>query len=187
MTTKAALNVALKVVGAHGFDGVHVRASNYEQALSRLLTRTTVPSGSIATVLREFRRQKLVDFAKNTQNITLTLTPAGASRLQQLSIDELRIKKPARWDNRWRFVTFDIPVNQSKERVKLTRQLQKLGFQLLQRSLWVHPYPCFTEVEKVAGHFNLMRYCTVFEAGKFDTQTQSALNKMYATFEQRGS
>jgi hypothetical protein len=39
---------------------------------------------------------------------------------------------------------------------------------MLQRSMWAHPFESFEEIQLLASHYNIMRYCTLFEVSKFD-------------------
>jgi len=88
--------------------------------------------------------------------------------LQEVIVDELVIPRPGKWDKRWRIVAFDIPVTQSRSRQKFVDRLQTLNFIMLQKSLWVHPFPCFDQVEQLAGHYNVMRHCTFVEVSQLD-------------------
>ncbi len=45
------------------------------------------------------------------------------------------------WDGRWRFVLFDVPVDQNDRRNALRRSLRDNGFGCLQGSVWVNPHP----------------------------------------------
>lgn len=168
MNTKAAINLTLKVVGVAGLAGVTIVAPNALQGLDLLLKKSSVEISNQQRVLNELRRQGLVHITASGDQFSYVLTPAGAHRLQQVVIDEIDIPRPAKWDRRWRLVTFDIPVKQSKARKHFTDQLQSLGFFMLQRSMWVYPFECFTQVEQIAGHYNVLRHCSFMEIEKLD-------------------
>jgi len=70
------------------------------------------------------------------------LTDKGKIELLKYQLGDLKIKKPKKWDKKWRVVIFDI-----KEKKRLTRDilrstLNRLGFIKLQNSVWVYPYSC---------------------------------------------
>ncbi|MDP2909550.1 MAG: hypothetical protein Q8N69_00545 [bacterium] len=44
------------------------------------------------------------------------------------------------WDGKWRSIIFDIPELSRKDRDFLRRELQFIGFEELQKSVWVFPY-----------------------------------------------
>lgn len=168
MDTKNAINASLKVLGVVGLAGITIVAPNTLQGFSVLLKKSPVKKSSYQRVLTELKRQDLVYVTKDGEEISYTLTPAGAYRLQQVMIDEISIKIPKKWDRKWRVVTFDIPIKNSKQRAAFVHRLKNLGFVMVQKSMWVHPAPCFSEVEQLAGHYNVMRYCILFEVNKFD-------------------
>ncbi|KKU67532.1 MAG: hypothetical protein UX89_C0014G0002 [Parcubacteria group bacterium GW2011_GWA2_47_16] len=72
----------------------------------------------------------------------LRLTPKGETKLRQLKLREYKIKKPKRWDNKWRVLTFDIREERRATRDKIRRTLTVIGFIRLQDSVWVYPYDC---------------------------------------------
>jgi DNA-binding transcriptional regulator PaaX len=168
MNTREAVNSTLKVLGVAGLAGITIVAPNALQGLNLILRKSPVSQTKYRTVLNELRRQGLVHIVANDEQQHFTLTPAGIHRLQRVIVDEVTIPTPKHWDRRWRLVTFDVPVKQSKERAYFTAQLQDLGFMMLQKSMWVYPYPCFKEIEQIAGYYNVLRYCTLIEADRLD-------------------
>jgi hypothetical protein len=168
MTTRDGINTALKVIGAAGFEGVEVAAPNAVQALGFLLKKTKAKDSNHEKIMKELKRQGLVQATYEQDHMSFTITPAGVYRLQLVIINEIEIPKPAAWDKKWRVVTFDVPVRRSKERAYFTSRLQHLGFVMLQRSMWAHPFESFEEIQLLASHYNIMRYCTLFEVSKFD-------------------
>ncbi len=178
MSTKDGINTSLKIIGAFGFAGIVVVAPNAVQALN-LITKKNKKSFDKSRVMTELKRQGLVMVTSDGKKTKLTLTPAGAHRLQKLSIDELKIPKPKKWDNKWRMVSFDIPVSESKTRSYFTAQLRTLGLVMLQKSMWVHPYECFRQVSKTADYYNVRRYCSFFELSSIDEKNLSKLKKHF--------
>ena len=168
MNTKRAINIALQEVGVAGLAGITIVAPNALQGLVPLLKKTPVKASGYSRVLKELKRQGLVHITKSGGEIHYTLTPAGAYRLQEVIVDELVIPRPSNWDKRWRLVAFDIPIAQSRSRQKFVVKLQALNFTMLQKSLWVHPFPCFDQIEQLAGHYNVFRYCSLMEIDRLD-------------------
>ena len=50
------------------------------------------------------------------------------------------------WDKKWRVVIFDIPQELHNERNKFRARLKSLGFYMIQKSVFVFPYPCEKEL-----------------------------------------
>ena len=185
MQTKKAIVLTLKLLGVAGLAGVTIVAPNAMQALDIFLRKSSkskIPNHK--KLLNELRRQGLVHISQFDDEVSFTLTPAGIHRLQQSIVNELEIPRPKQWDKKWRVVTYDIPVRQSRQRQNFTSHLQNLGFFMLQRSLWIHPFPCFEQVEQLAGHYNVLRYCSLFEISKLKSHCQKAgLERMEVTSE----
>lgn len=168
MKTKRAIDTALSVLGTAGLAGITIVAPNALQGLAPLLKRTPVKNSDYTRLLKELRRQGLVYITQSGGEVHYTLTPAGAYRLQEVIVDELVIPRPSKWDKRWRVVAFDIPVAKSRSRQKFVDKLQALDFTMLQKSLWVYPFPCFDQIEQLAGHYNVFRYCSLMEIDRLD-------------------
>lgn len=179
MRTRDGVNLALKALGLGGLAATVIVAPNATQAVAKLIRSPSASPTDYQKIMRELKRQRLIVMQQHDSSYDLSLTPAGAHRLQNLIVDNLEIPKPKQWDHQWRIVTFDIPVKMSRERHKFTALLQQKGFYMLQRSLWLHPYPCFDQVEQIAGHFNILRYVTLIEARRFDSITTRRLVKHF--------
>ena len=179
MTTTRAINLTLKVLGTAGLVGVSVVAPNALQGLSVLLKKSPVAHAKHQTILNELRRQGLVHVLQNQDELHYTLTPAGIYRLQKVIVDEISIPTQRQWDKQWRVVTFDVPIKQSKARAYFTAQLKDLGFMMLQKSMWVHPFPCFDQIEQIAAHYNVLRYCSFMEVKKLDELSSKRLSRYF--------
>lgn len=73
----------------------------------------------------------------------VSLSDSGEAALDAL-IGEKRdmLKTQARWDKRWRIVSYDIPEKKKGLRDKVRHVLKRVGFIELHHSLWVFPYDC---------------------------------------------
>lgn len=111
------------------------------------------------------RRGYLKEYAHGLQ-----LTEKGKARLQKKEIADLEIPKPAKWDHKWRIVLFDIPEEKKYGRDGLTRKLKEIGFITLQKSVWVHPFPCRAEIELIAAYHKIDQYVTFIETSYIDKQ-----------------
>ena len=72
----------------------------------------------------------------------LQLTPSGQRLAALMGEGTLKIKRPRRWDGKWRILVFDIPEQRKKVRAHLRSMLIGLGLKRLQQSVWVLPYDC---------------------------------------------
>lgn len=99
-------------------------------------------------------------------NTKAALTQKGLERSRFYNLDNLSISKPKKWDKKWRIVVFDIPEEKRKLRNALRKRLKNLDFYELQRSVFVHPYPCGDEVNILVNVFKL-RECVRFAEAMF--------------------
>lgn len=97
----------------------------------------------INQTIEKLIKQKLIKVEKNSNDHkTLSLTSVGQDLLDRYEMLDLQIKKPKKWDRKYRLVIFDIKEGKRKVRDDLRRWLEGLGFLRLQNSVWVYPYDC---------------------------------------------
>jgi len=101
---------------------------------------TTSPRKSeiVKSAASRLSREGLVKF----ENGFYSTTSLGEKLLSNWQMSNYRIKKPRKWDKKWRVIIFDIPEKKKKERDQVREILSAAGFQRLQNSVWVYPYDC---------------------------------------------
>lgn len=72
------------------------------------------------------------------------------------------IKK--KWDKKWRVIIFDIPQELHKNRNYFRDKLKSLGFYMLQKSVFVFPYPCEEELNSICRRLNVSDYVDIIKA-----------------------
>lgn len=116
---------------------------------------------------REYKR--LLAYMHRHQLVTghyehgLKITDKARKRLEKASIDTLQIPLQTKWDKTWRIIFYDIPEAKKAQRDQLAFRLRKLGCQQLQRSVWVHPFPCDEQLNTLAIAFALSKHVTYME------------------------
>lgn len=178
--TTRLIGEALKAVGAGGLVGVAIIAPNTLQAFESFgIFAPSTPKARRNRLLAELKRQGLILAEQNGDTIHLRLTVKGIHRLQRVEIDELEIKPQKHWDKTWRMVMFDIPARRRESRYILTSQLRRLGFVMVQQSLWVHPYPCFDIVQQVVAYANLQQFVSIAEITRLDESSTKRLLRYF--------
>lgn len=124
----------------------------------------------IRRTLYYMRHQGLIAFTSADYQHGLKLTTKGRARLKKVEFEKLQIAKPAKWDKKWRLIFFDIPEVHRAGRDALTYKLRQLGCLQLQRSIWVHPFPCRGEIEAVTETYHLSKYVSYVEATGLDSE-----------------
>jgi len=106
--------------------------------------------------------QRLVDkklvVIKNTgRGKVVRLTETGERVLRMVDAGMYKLKKPKRWDGKWRIIIFDVRERKRGIRDKLRRTLLQIGFVRLQNSVWVYPYDCEDLVKLLKADFRIGR------------------------------
>lgn len=92
------------------------------------------------------------------------ITKAGLTRALTYELESMQIKRPKKWDGKWRVVIFDIPNKYKRVRDIFRMRLRQLGLYQFQESVYTSPYPCFEEIEflrALYGVAGIVRYLLV--------------------------
>lgn len=128
-------------------------------------------------VIQEFRYERLIDWQEsNNGTIRITLTKLGKEYALEFNIDEIKIKEPAFWDEKWRLVFFDIPETKRGARNALRDKLKELGFFELQKSVFINPYPCQNEIDFIVEFFQLRPFVRYAEATNLTNEEELKLH-----------
>ena len=126
----------------------------------------------VSDVFYRLRRRDCIEIKKKGHQIYITLTERGKREAGWLQIDALKIKKPNRWDGKWRIVIFDIAQLKKLYREAFRGKLKELGFYPLQKSVWIHPFDCRDEIELLRDFFGLtekeVRFIVTEDIGRDD-------------------
>lgn len=118
-------------------------------------------------------RAKLVDERHNRDGTTtLILSDAGKKTALTFNIDEMHLTRPSRWDGKWRVVLSDIPETRKAVRDTLRYQLKRLGFQELQKSVYVVPFDCNKEIEFLTELHNVRKHLRFIVADSIDNELE---------------
>ena len=116
-------------------------------------------------------KSKLVEWRDNIDGTaTLVLTDKGKNKVLAFDIDSMEIKKPARWDRKWRLVLFDIPEKRKPAREALRGALKRLGFYEFQKSVFINPFDCQDEFDYIVEFFKVRPYVRLVTAISFDNE-----------------
>ena len=124
-------------------------------------------------LVREFYNDRLVDYKEDKDGfVKIVLTKEGQKKALRFKLDEMEIKKPAKWDGEWRIVIFDIPEKFKKAREALRIKLKELGFLELQKSVLVLPYECEDEINFIMEVFLIRPFVRIIRAKSFTNEEQ---------------
>lgn len=123
----------------------------------------------IDDVIRGLYQSQLIDIRELADGTTeMKLTAQGKTKVFYLNYATLEIPKPKQWDKKWRVILFDIPEDKKNVRDILRQKLITLGFQELQKSVLVYPYPCSDELNFLIEYFGVRRYVRMLTATEID-------------------
>lgn len=110
---------------------------------------------NIYNAFYRLRKQGCLEFNLRNHQLYISLTEKGKKMAGRFQIDSLKVKKPLRWDRKWRVVIFDIPDRFRVKREAFRGKLKEIGLYQLQKSVWVYPYDCRDEIELLREFFGL--------------------------------
>ena len=139
------LGVAILRCAALGIAVVLVASSPYAASAFLRYFRTKKP----AERHRLARRVKSLEahgYFIRKNNGEYLLTEKAREILAEDDIWSLKVRRPKRWDRKWRIVIFDIPAKYERGRRALRLRLQELDCVAYQRSVYVYPFELKSEV-----------------------------------------
>ena len=126
---------------------------------------------ALKNAIADLYKSKFLEERENKDgSLTITLTDNGKKKALIYQIDEMKIKKVQKWDNKWRIVLFDIPENKKKIREALRHHLKNFNFFEYQKSVFVHPYDCKNEIEYIIEFYNIRKYVRFVTADSLDNE-----------------
>lgn len=124
---------------------------------------------SLFKAISTLYKSKLIDEKDNLDgSTTIVLTDKGKKKALTYKIDEIKIPEMKKWDKKWRMILFDIPEHKKKARNALAYSLKQMGFRQFQKSVFVHPFECYNEVEFVIEFWKMRSYTRYIVAEHID-------------------
>ncbi len=114
--------------------------------------------------IQNLKRGQYIEESKGANGTPrVHLTKKGEKYFQKILFEDVELPHLSKWDKKWRFVLFDIPIKYTKAREALRWRLKALGFYQYQKSVWVYPHPCEKEILYVADYFNVGKFIEILE------------------------
>ncbi len=129
--------------------------------------------GQLVASINALYRSKLVGYKETPDGeVAVILNDGGKKRALAYKLEEMKIKRPSQWDTQWRIVIFDIPQTLKKARDAFRAHLRQIGFRQLQRSVFVHPFPCRDEIDFLIEFHDLRPFVRTLLATHIDTEKE---------------
>lgn len=129
--------------------------------------------------LKRLKRRKLIAIREENREVSIVLTKKGKEEALRYNLEKMQIKKPNRWDKKWRVVVFDIPEKKKQAREELRKRLKQLDFYPLQKSVYVHPYSCGKEIEFLRQNYGVQDEVSLLVVDKFEPEEEQFLRKYF--------
>ena len=114
----------------------------YSESFSDIF-KTARQKAEYSDTVKRMVKKGLIKYLNKDEKVRIFLTDEGKNIAREYCLrDYKQIKKPAKWDGKWRLVMFDIEEDKRKIRNLLRFHLKKVGFIQIQGSVWIYPYPC---------------------------------------------
>jgi hypothetical protein len=113
------------------------------------------PRKKVSNTFYHLRKGGFLNIERKNHQVYISLTEAGRKKAGMFQIDSLKIKRPKKWDGKWRIIIFDIAQLKRMYRDALRGKLKELDFYKLQKSVWVCPFDCRAEIELLRDFFGL--------------------------------
>ena len=118
--------------------------------------------------LERLKRRKLVKITYENGETKVEITQDGHKKALEYKFEEMKIKKPDKWDSKWRLVIFDVAETKRRLRDRLRGKLKEIGFISLNESVLIFPHPCENEVEFIRQVFNVSKEVTYLVSERFE-------------------
>lgn len=148
--------IILGTVATAGIISMAVLAPNAVQCLEMFWGKDKRKYSSkyyVKNTITKLKERGLIKFQNEDGKTFVRLTEKGSQRLLKYQLREFKIKKPKKWDGKWRIIVFDIKETKKKIRNSFRSELVNLGFIRLQNSVWVHPYDCEEVIVLLKANF----------------------------------
>jgi len=116
-----------------------------------------------AQFINYLKRKGYIQIANLKEKKGILLTPKGKQRVLRTKFlleNSSNFKK--RKDGKWLMVIFDIPEKKRRLREEFRKFLYSLGFQKLQKSVWVSPYDVQKQLEEIIRTYQLDPFVRIF-------------------------
>ena len=114
-----------------------------------------IPSARQLEIIKKSRSRLVARGLLVYHGTMLCLTARGEQVLRRLELHDFKLRKPKRWDHKWRVLIFDIPERRKNLRPKIRYMLLAIGFVRLQDSVWVYPYDCEDLITLLKADFKI--------------------------------
>lgn len=152
---------------------IGIGAAPSPRAMGKLLAELALGDNASG---RKSARRKIQELKKRgllaKHGVRYAVSDKGKQVLARERVLSLQIPKPPRWDDKWHFILFDIPLTESYARQMLNKALTGIGLVQYQQSVLVYPYPIKETVLQICRFYKVTHYTSFISANEIDGADQ---------------
>ncbi|MDP3958228.1 MAG: CRISPR-associated endonuclease Cas2, partial [bacterium] len=160
-----------------GLVSLAILAPNAIGTLVKMTGTTTKNDGyRVRRSLSRLLSHGLIRLDKTERGTFVRITSKGKEEIERLYVSETAMKKPARWDGKWRIVVYDLKERRKTTRDRFRRALAAFGFMKLQDSVWAYPHDCEDLITLIKADFKIGKEVLyiIAESIEYDTPLKHA-------------
>lgn len=168
------IKTVLLTIAAAGVVSMAIMAPNALQSLDLFYGKKRKKYNQkyyIKSKISELKNKNYIEFCHKDNQTFVSLTEKGKNLLLKYKLKELTLKKPTKWDNKWRLVIFDIKEYKKHIRDSMRKELINFGFLRIQDSVWVFPYECEEIIIMLKSYFYLGKEVLYIIAEKIENDS----------------
>lgn len=146
--------------------------SFYYDSVKEYLKKRSIDKINFKNKIYYLKKQGYIRIFIEKKKKYIELTGKGKSKIQKISFDKIRLKRPKRWDGSFRVVIFDIPKKFNTQRDIFRHKLENLGFIRIQKSVYLNPFPCAEEIKEISKRLNISEYVLIMISDIIQTEKQ---------------
>lgn len=124
----------------------------------------------LRATIKRLKKQKDIELIEENDKQILKLTEKGKIKLLKYDLKNLKLKKPEKWDKKWRLIIYDVPKNKNSVRELFRRYLRGMNFLKLQASVYLTPYPCEEEIEFLRNYYGIINEVIVLTVSSIEQE-----------------
>lgn len=173
-----AKNILIALAGT-GVLTISLALPNFPQVLKLFKKNDADARYRIKRVILALKKKRFIKIYEKDNMDVIEITEDGKKKILTYKIDEMKIRRPKKWDGRWRLVAFDIPERHKKARVALSYKLKQIGLYPFQKSVFLTPFDCSEEIDFIGEFFRVRKYINCLMVSGFEKKEQEEYFKIY--------
>jgi len=139
----------------------YLASSLYRQSTQKYLRQRSIDRANFFERINYLKRKGYIKTFTQNKEKYIEFTPKGIKHTANLFLKDIAIKKKQKWDKKWRVVIFDIPEIIKQNRDIFRQKLHQLYFIQIQKSVYVYPFECTSEITAISQILRITKFVTI--------------------------